>query len=132
MPVMKKRLVVTTVEVMVLTVMQERLVVTALEVMVLVMKRLVLTTVKVMVLLMKKRLVVTTVKVMVLLMKKRLVVLTVEVRMLAEVIQERLVVITGVGAYNQGAYNDEEEIGGHSCRDAFDFEEKEEPWGAFI
>ena len=25
-----------------------------------------------------------------------------------------------------------EEVGGHSCRDAFDFEENEEPWGAFI
>ena len=38
----------------------------------------------------------------------------------------------GDGAYNQGACNDEEEIGGHSCRDAFDFEENEEPCGAFI
>ena len=38
----------------------------------------------------------------------------------------------GDGAYSQGACNDEEEVGGHSCRDAFDFEENEEPWGAFI
>ena len=38
----------------------------------------------------------------------------------------------GDGAYSHGACNNEEEVGGHSCRDAFDFEENEEPWGAFI
>ena len=38
----------------------------------------------------------------------------------------------GDGAYSQGACNDEEEVGGHSCRDAFHFEENEEQWGVFI
>ena len=100
MPVMKKKLVVTTVEVMVLTVMQGRLVMTALEVM-------------------------------------QLAVVKVggDNTGGSGASDEQKVGADnsgGDGAYSQGACNDEEEVGGHSCRDAFDFEENEEPWGAFI
>ena len=38
----------------------------------------------------------------------------------------------GDGAYSHGACNNEEEVGGHSCRDAFDFEENEEPWCIYL
>ena len=40
--------------------------------------------------------------------------------------------VGGDNSGGDGAFNDEEEVGGHSRRDAFDFEENEEPWGAFI